>query len=445
MSGIRKTVLTAILSVMAIGSAFGEEEKAAGIASTYAEHTRGVGLARAGEYQQGLDVLSPLLLRFPDDYPLQRDFVLITIWKGDCSDALRRFRRIRHHPGLEPYLVIPVSGCLRAANRPLESQVLLQRALAAHPDDKALQDAWLEANVAQRLDQGLVREGWLLRLSLAMDESDQGLREWIGRAEGAVHVAEPTRLYAQYLFTRSSDRQFSSADQDRVGVGVRHDFGLQWQIDQRFSADVGTSGRTGSSTYLRHRPFDDWLLEAGYDSYAEDIPIRARAAGIEARHWTGAAEYNSTDYRWHGRLAANRYDFSDNNQHTDFYTIAGYAYEMLAQREQRIFVEWYQSHNTLDDAPYFNPRRDRSIGLVQRTDFVFRSRYKRHVDHLYLILNSYTQDGYGAHARWGMRYEQEYDFDDNSALQLGAGYNRNVYDGVGESIIRLDISYQQRF
>jgi hypothetical protein len=442
---MRNTLLTAILFVMATGSAAGVEESTAGIASTYAQHTRGVELARAGKYQEGLDVLLPLLQRFPDDYPLQRDVILITIWKGDCADALQRFRRLRNHPGLEPYLVIPVSGCLRAANRPMESQVLLQRALADHPDSKPLQDAMLQANVAQRLDRGIVREGWLLSLSLAMDESDQGLREWIGRAEGAAYVTESTQVYANYLLTRSSDSQYSLADQDRLGAGVRHDFGLQWQIDQRFSADLGVSGRAGSSTYLRYRPADDWSLEAGYDSWADDIPIRARINDIEARHWTGAAEYNSTNYRWYWRLAANGYDFSDTNARRDLFTIAGYAYEMLAQREQRIFVEWYQSNNTLDTAPYFNPASDRSIGLVQRTDFVMQSRYKRHVDHLILMLSAYRQEGYATRTRWGVRYEQDYDFDENNALQIGAGYNRNVYDGARESITRLDISYRRRF
>jgi predicted Zn-dependent protease len=74
----------------------------AGIESTYVDHTRAVELARAGRYDEALAILFDLLERFPDDYPLQRDAIVILTWKGDCPEALRRFERIRHHEALEP-------------------------------------------------------------------------------------------------------------------------------------------------------------------------------------------------------------------------------------------------------------------------------------------------------------------------------------------------------
>ncbi|HLF24675.1 MAG TPA: hypothetical protein VI565_12200 [Burkholderiales bacterium] len=82
-----------------------------GIESTYAEHTRGVELARAGRYDAGLKILLPLLDRFPNDYPLARDVVLINAWKGDCDAALAYFRRIRTQADLDDYLIAPVANC----------------------------------------------------------------------------------------------------------------------------------------------------------------------------------------------------------------------------------------------------------------------------------------------------------------------------------------------
>jgi tetratricopeptide (TPR) repeat protein len=82
-----------------------------GIESTYAEHTRGVELARAGRYDDGLKVLLPLLDRFPNEYPLVRDVVLINTWKGDCEAALAYFDRIRTRPTLDDYFIGPVANC----------------------------------------------------------------------------------------------------------------------------------------------------------------------------------------------------------------------------------------------------------------------------------------------------------------------------------------------
>ena len=107
-------------------------EATGGIETTYPEHTRGVQLARAGHYEEGLGVLLPLLARFPEDYPLQRDVILITLWKGDCPGALKRFERVRHRPDLEPYLVVPLNDCLLAANRPNEARRLTRLAHERH-------------------------------------------------------------------------------------------------------------------------------------------------------------------------------------------------------------------------------------------------------------------------------------------------------------------------
>lgn len=416
-----------------------------GVESTYAEHTRGVELARAGRYDQGLAVLRPLLARFPDDYPLQRDFILITIWKGDCEKALARFERIRDRPSLEPYLVVPVGDCLLETNRPKEAHRLVRLALRSHPDDESLRAAFLKADLALRVDENLDEDRPAFDFELYNDSSDQGLSEWIVRAEGSARVAEGTRLYARYRMTRASDSQFRNGDLDRVGVGVRHRFDERWLLDQEFSADLFTSGLGGSATRVVYEPRDAWRLTAAYLTYAETIPLRARAAGIEARQWSGDASYESRDFRWEWTADLDLYDFSDTNRRAAFHTAAGYAYELRAEREQHLYLEWYQSSNSLHDAVYFNPTHDYSLGVTQRTDFIYDSRFRRHVDRLILNANLYAQENYGTHPRAGLRYEQEYEFDANRALTAGGGVARNVYDGKYETEWRFYLSYHHRF
>lgn len=426
-------------------TSYGAPPPPAGIESTYADHARGVELARAGHYDEGLALLLPLLQKFPDDYPLQRDVILVTIWKGDCTNALQRFERIRDRPDLEPYLVVPVSDCLLAGNRPWEAHRLTRLALKRHPEDAALRQAFVKAEIALRVDAGVDEDSPAVDAELYTDSSDQGLTEWIGYAEGSTRVADATRLYARYRFTRSTDSDYRSGDLDRVGAGIRYRFDERFLLDQEFSADLYQSGQGGARTRLTYAPRDAWRYALAYNTFAEDTPLRARAAGIEARQWSADAAYEARDYRLSGRAAFDGYDFSDGNRRHSFYTTVGYAYEMRAEREQRVFVEWYQSANSLADAPYFNPHHDYSLGLTHRTDFVFESRYRRHVDHLYLNANLYQQEGYGTHPRASVRYEQDYDFDAMRAMSVGVGLLRNIYDGNYETDWQFNLRYHQRF
>jgi biofilm PGA synthesis protein PgaA len=118
---------------------------------------------------------------------------------------------------------------------------------------------------------------------------------------------------------------------------------------------------------------------------------------------------------------------------------------MLPYREQMLYGEVYGSRNTLDNAPYFNPKRDRSVGLVHRTNFIFESRFKRHVDSLFLTLSSYWQEDFDTHGKWGVRYEQDYNIDGVSHFNLGLAYDRNIYDGQREYETRLEIRYVKSF
>ena len=191
--------------------------------------------------------------------------------------------------------------------------------------------------------------------------------------------------------------------------------------------------------------------EAGYVSVLSkrmakrNFDVITATNGIEAIQTSAELSYERRDYRWVGLASFKYSDFTVSNQRNSLYATTGFAYEMRAYREQRLFLEWAQSRNSLDGAVYFNPAQDISIGLVHRTDFVYDSRYRRHVDHLWLSVNSYNQEGFGTHGRWALRYEQNYDFDEARALAFGAGVARNIYDGKYETETRVYLNYHQRF
>jgi tetratricopeptide (TPR) repeat protein len=409
-----------------------------------AQHTRSVELGRAGKYDDALRILDKLLQDFPDNYPYNRDHILITIWKGDCKGALTRFEQIRAHEH-PPYLIIPVSDCLLDQSRPKEAATLVRTGLDRYPEDANLKHALLKATLAVDAALPIDEDRPAVVFELATDESDQGLREWISYLEGSARVAERTRIYARHRIARSDEAGLGAGDFDRAGIGVRYRFNEQMLLDQEFSMETKKSGKAGAATALVYEPRDTWKLTTRYTTFAEDLPLRARAEGVEGKHGEVGAEYNSMDYVWYGLVTLNRYDFSDTNRRGSLFGTLGYTFEALPYREQTLYGELYESSNTLDDAPYFNPKHDRSVGIVHRTNFIFESRFKRHMDSLFLSLNSYWQEDFGTHGKWGVRYEQDYNFDGTSHLNFGLAYDRNVYDGQSEYEARFDLRYVKSF
>ncbi len=376
----------------------------AGVESSEAAHTRAVELARAGRYDEGLAILYGLLARYPDEYPLQRDTIVILTSKGDCPEALRRFERIRYRDDFEPYLVIPVADCLLAAARPKEAAWIVRRALARHPGHQGLEHAYRKARVALTLA-GLDETRPEARMALVSDESERGPREWRLEAEGEATAWRRARASMRVISPRARADEAAYAERGeiaRVALGLRYRFDERRLLAQEISRDLGRGGQGAARTALTFEPRDTLRYELDYTNFAEDLALRARAAGVESDRLRLAAEWRAADWRWEGFAAASRYEFSDGNERTALYATHGYAWSRRPEREQRILVEVYQSRNTLGDSrPYYNPRRDRDLGLVHRTDFAYDTRFKRHVDRLSLLFGSYWQAGFGSHSHWG--------------------------------------------
>jgi hypothetical protein len=370
--------------------------------------------------------------------------VVITAWKGDCPDALRRFDAMQSRPVPEPYFAIPVADCLLDAERPREAATLVRQALEADPGNEQLRHAQAKIRLALA-SPGFDHPYREFVFEIDTDESDQGLREWRSRLEVNAPLVDDTRVFARYFAARSADPAYSEGDFDRAGVGIRHRFDERWRGELEVSGDFANSGQTGAAAQVIFEPKDTWRLTLAATNFAEDLPLQVRAAGVEADRLDGGVEYNSLDYVWHARATLNSWNFSDSNRRDSQFATVGYAYQMLPYREQRIYGEWYQSRNTLDGAPYFNPERDQHLGAVHRTDFIFDTRYKRHVDSLYLSVGIYDQEGFDADTTWNVRYLQDYDFDDFNNLSWSVGYGRSIYDGEPEYITAAYLRYARRF
>lgn len=401
--------------------------------------------ARAGETAEALATLLMLERFARGDYPLARDIILITIWDGDCPGAVDRFGRLADPQRLEPYVAEPLANCLLQQHRTQEALTLTRTAMDRYPGDEALRHANLRAEIAWRLKSGTDDTASDLDIRVAHQQPDQGTNEWAAEVTAGAPLARKLRGYVRYLNTRSSDAAYREGEMSRLALGIRYSPTEQWRMSIEASDDLSQPDREGGSVSIGYLPSGTTHYWISATTYAEDSPLRGRAVGIDAESRQAGIAARTLDYRWDARAVVSRYVFSDSNRRDSVYATVGYAYELLAKREQRVYLEWHESDNSLAGTVYFNPSHDAGLGVVHRTSFVHPSRFRRHVDNLQVWLGEYRQDGYETRWRWGVRFEQDYDFDERHALGWGLAHLRNAYDGVYETELRLDARYRWRF
>jgi len=392
------------------------------------QHRHAVNLAREGQHDNGLAILRKMLDKHPGHYPMHRDYVIILTWAGKCDAALESFQLIRNRPNPESYLISAVSECLVQIRDADQARMLLRQGLKTEPDNNELAFQYqsiinnISLNAKPRLD-----------VTVGTSESEKGNRSHFIATRYSRQLTSHTRWYARFFNTRSADKAFETGDLNRLGVGVLHWFNHKWLLDQAFSKEIRNAGDTGSRTRLTHYPTSLWEVSAEYASFAEDIPLRAKALDIDADRFTLNAYFHSNDYRWQWSGITSRYNFSDSNDRTTLFTTGSYAYQLEEKRERRIILELFRSRNTKNNTVYYNPSKDLGLTLVHRTDFVLDTRYDRHVDHLSLFLGNYKQEGFGSKPTFGARYAQEYDFNAFTSLSWGLELASRVYDGGRES------------
>ena len=422
------TILLVLLMPYATGNAWAQTNEKTNQSSLESEHQRAVELARNDQHDAALKILDNLLLQAPDNYPIRRDYVIIAAWKGDCDKSLKYYQPIQNRPDQEDYLILPVSECLANTRQTDEALNLLRKGTKAYPDNQDIKTSYQSLLNDIALDKKPE-----LQITVGRGESDAGNQEHFLNVRYSQFLAEATRWFVRYYQTHADDKEFKTGDLNRVGVGIMHWFHPQWYFEQEFSKEIRHDDPAGFTSTLIHYPTSLWQVRAQYASFAEDIPLRAKALDIESNRFTVGADYHSINYQWEWSGSFSMYDFSDDNDRKSYYTSLGYAYEQKEKREQRVIGELYHSTNSQNNVVYFNPESDVAITITHRTSFVLDTQYDRHVDHLSLFAGQYDQKNYQSEVIYGIRYEQEYDFNLYHSLNWGAEYASRVYDGERES------------
>lgn len=397
--------------------------------SVAVQHERAVQLARQDKIDEGLSILKKLLQQHPDNYPIRRDYIIISTWKGDCATALDNYKLIEKHPAQESYLITPVSECLHQQGKDEQALVLLKKHSQSNPQDKELKQALQDLRKTIELNHAPD-----ITLTVGNNNSDAGNREWFWDVRYS-RLINPKltqlRGYLHYYSSHALDAEFDTGDMNRFGIGILYHFTPQWLLDQELFTDL-QSDDSGSRTQLHYFANDQLKFSGEFSSNTSDIPLRAKAQNIDARRLRFDADYHSLDYRWELYGAAAKYRFSDSNNRTSLYGSIGYGYLMKQKLEERVIVEISKSKNTLANTIYYNPASDRGVNLIHRTSYVYDSRYDRHVDNFSIFVGKYAEQNYETENVYGVQFEQQYDFDSFTSLSWNVAYASHIYDGQRE-------------
>ncbi len=251
------------------------------------------------------------------------------------------------------------------------------------------------------------------------------------------------RPYLHHLHTQASFPEGKSQYR-RIGAGIEYR-GRDLEVRSELSRNLGGAAGIGLNSEAVWMLDDYWSLSANIDSYSNDVPLRGRDQGIDG--WgTGVG----ISYRFHElrRLDASLQwlEFSDENRRQSggvsidqrLFTKVDYKLNGIASLNI--------SKNTREDAPYFNPLSDLTLGLGIVNEWLLR----RHYDYAYrhrlgIMVGQYQQKNFKTRPIWTIRYEHQWNFNDRTELRYAISRGQRAYDGETELNTQFDLTFIWRF
>ena len=371
-------------------------------------------------------------------------------------------QRLHELSGRAPYnmgIRTDYASSMRARGWPRAAEQELRWVLAVEPDNSGAlgeragallemrdyrnaESALASAQAATAEDGRVVRAGRLWQV--------HNMRELIvdgtfgrssGGPAGTQDYAVDTRLYSSpfdynyrvfgHLYNAEAKFDNGTGRRNRTGAGLEYRSPLITATGE-LSHDLN-EGATGAAASLAFTPDDYWTFRGTLDTSANETPLQARLAGINARRGAAEVIWQAHESR-SAALSYDRMNFSDSNRRDIAQArwtervIAGPVYKL------EITAALYASSNSLAAAPYFNPSRDFSPTLEFANEWLQWRRYTRAFRHrLVASVGNYWQQGFGTGSVYGARYEQEWDADDRLTFRYGIGRNRHPYDGVQDT------------
>lgn len=249
-----------------------------------------------------------------------------------------------------------------------------------------------------------------------------------------------------------------------AGVGYAHgDFeegrgiyrwmrgGAEWRgRDLTAEAEVsannyGFGTKTGARLSAAYDLSDQWQIGASAAFRSRETPLRALANNVYSNKLSIFAHWQANEGReWAFSVSPSR--FSDGNNRLEMQINGRERVYSSPRVAVDLHLDLSASRNTLEDAPYFNPRSDiTAVPSVSLTHTLYRH-YDTALEQTFTLgAGAYTQQGYGTGAIGLLGYGLRYRF--NKVVDVGlsvTGVSR-PYDGVRERDLNVMANLNFRF
>jgi biofilm PGA synthesis protein PgaA len=251
------------------------------------------------------------------------------------------------------------------------------------------------------------------------------------------------RVFAAYEYLREQPIE-GVVRRIRYGVGADarwSDFSLEaiaWD-------NTGTLSRGGGTLAASWEANDHLSFSANAELYSIDTPLRATFYGITASG--GGAR---TNYAWSDLMSISggitALTFTDGNHRLQGTVFFQRRFLDRTRLSAIVQPELYLSRNTINNAPYFNPPHDATLGASVRVEQVLWRRYEHSLSQeVRGGASAYWQADFPVNWVGDVNYEQVLRFDPKWDLRYGGGVGRRVYDGRSVRNLVGSITLETRF
>jgi biofilm PGA synthesis protein PgaA len=254
---------------------------------------------------------------------------------------------------------------------------------------------------------------------------------------------ERWRAFTEFDYSSAKPVE-GSVHRIRYGAGAQAEW-PDFTVEAIAWNNAGAISRGGGTLSGTWEASDQWSFSASGELFSAETPLRAVLHGITANSASFRTSYaRNESFSASARMGAVL--FSDGNQRLEGSLS---LFRRLTDRPHlkfNIHPEFYASHNTRLDAPYFNPAHDASANLAFEIDHILWRRYERSFRQ---SVTAGSGPYWEAHFRpdWigQVSYRQSFELQPGLEIRYGVDFARRVYDGQPVRDVGIVASLDKRF
>lgn len=275
-----------------------------------------------------------------------------------------------------------------------------------------------------------------------------------GLLENVADYTLDTHLFSWPIYYRFRPylHSYLSAAQFPEGLASYKRFGVGTEFKSRpidASLELAANAENGSDPglHLRGRWFanDYWSVGASWQSFATDVPLRARTQGTDGWSLDADTEYRFDEMRRVG-AAAHRVAMSDGNIRRAFNVHGSQRLINKPHYKLEATASVQTARNVDVGASYFNPSHDFVTNLTLNNDWILWREYTHSFRHrLAVSAGTYSQQKYNKRLIWGVQYEHQWNWTQRFDLSYGLQRTQRNFDGNAEFATRMYLTLGWRF